>query len=95
MIRYDQLESGWICNKSSNLSVKAHKTTTSDPQWSAESHDSQTHKQGAMPAKGRRQTLATTRIMSHVLWGYPLTPETQPATSIGSILTLPKLHLAT
>ena len=30
MIRYDQLESAWIRNKSSNLSVKAHKTTASD-----------------------------------------------------------------
>ena len=60
MIPYDQLESAWIPNKTSNLSVKAHNTTTSDPQRSAESHDSQTHKQGAVPAKGRRQTLATT-----------------------------------
>ena len=60
MIRYDQLESAWIRNKSSNLSVKAHKTTASDPQQSAESHDSQTNKQGVTPAMGRRQTLATT-----------------------------------
>ena len=56
MIRYDQLESAWVCNKSSNLSVKAYKTTVSDPQRSTESHDSQSHKQG----KGRRQSLATT-----------------------------------
>ena len=60
MIRYDQLESAWIRNKSSNLSVKTHKTTASDPQRSSESHYSQTHKQGATPAKGRRETLATT-----------------------------------
>ena len=60
MIRYDQLEFAWIRNTSSNLSVKAHKTTASDPRRSAESHDSQTHKQGVTPVKGRRQTLATT-----------------------------------
>jgi len=60
MIRHDQLESTWIRNKSSNLSVKARKTTASNPQRSAESHDSQTHKQGATTANGRRQTLATT-----------------------------------
>ena len=40
MIRYDQLESAWIRNKSSNLSVKARKTMASDPQQSAESYDS-------------------------------------------------------
>jgi len=57
MIRYDQLESAWLCNKSSNSSVKARKTTASDPQRSAESHDSQTHKQGAMPAKALATTL--------------------------------------
>ena len=60
MIRYDQLESAWIHNKSNNLSVKAHKTTASGPQRSAESHDSQTHKHGATPVKGRRKTVATT-----------------------------------
>ena len=59
MIRYDQLESTWIRNKSSNLYVKARKTTPSDSQRSAESYDSQTHKQGATPAKGRCQTFAT------------------------------------
>ena len=31
-----------------------------DPQRSEQSNDSQTRKQGAMPAKGRCQTLATT-----------------------------------
>jgi len=60
MIRHDHLESAWIRNKSSNLSVKARKTTASHLQRSAESHDSQTHKQGATTAKGGRQTLATT-----------------------------------
>ena len=60
MIRQDQLESAWIRNKISNLSVKAHKTTESDLEQSAESHDSQTHRQGATPVKGKRLTLATT-----------------------------------
>ena len=45
--------------------------------------------------RGGAKPLRPPRIMSHVLWGYPLTPQTQPTTSIGSILTLPKLHLAT
>ena len=57
MIRYNQPESAWICNKSSNLSVKARKTTASDPQRSAESQDSQTHNQGTMPAKALATTL--------------------------------------
>ena len=55
MIQYDQQESARIHNKNSNLSTKA-----SDLQRSAQSSDLQTRKQGAMPAKGRRQTLVTT-----------------------------------
>ena len=45
--------------------------------------------------RGGAKPLRAPRIMSDVLWGYPLTPLTQPVTSIGSILTLPKLHFAT
>ena len=45
--------------------------------------------------RGGAKPLRPPRFMSHVLWGYPLTPQTQPPTTIGSIFTLPKLHSAT
>ena len=74
MICYDPLESTWIRNSS----IKDRKTTLSDPQQSAESHDLQTHKQGATPAKGRRQTLATTP--HHVTCAMGLSPNPQNTT---------------
>ena len=96
MIRYDQLKSARICNKSSNLSVKAR---INHGQWSA------------MISKIKRFTNTQARSHTsegevpnpcdhpasrHKGFGVIRWPhKTQPVTSIGSILTLPTLHLAT
>ena len=69
MIRYDQLECAWIGNKSSNLSVKARKTMASDPQQSAESYDSLTHKQGATLAKGKAPNPCNHPASCHMRYG--------------------------
>ena len=72
MIRYDQLESAWIRNKTSNLSVKGRKTTASDPQnHMIRKHTSKEPHQ----RRGGAKPLRPPRIMSHALWGYPLIPK--------------------
>ena len=77
MIRNNQLESAWIRNKSTNLSVKAQETTASDMERSAESHDSQNNEASKRKGNSSRST-----------WQCPCKPPWNPPSIPGNTAAL-------